>query len=227
MPRHRLYKYFSERKWADAFLEGNLLFRSLAYYRDYEDAEIRGDYNEGTMLYRPAEGLVVNNQTQGNTLTLPGWTFESEVKQGDIFVFCLSRSLNNELREKFGAVACLEIRDIQGFCARIARSLPSHAAFHGLPNQTRIGWRVEYFREAEGVNPRWALPGKIAASKPYTYAWQTEFRLLFSLTDALGFEKVKLQLVQKRIRKPPDPALHHAYDVHAGSLRDICLLHEF
>ncbi len=63
MPRHRLYKYFSERKWADAFLEGNLLFRSLAYYRDYEDAEIRGDYNEGTMLYRPVEGLVVNNQT--------------------------------------------------------------------------------------------------------------------------------------------------------------------
>jgi len=79
MPRHRLYKYFSERKWTDAFLEGNLLFRPLAYYRDYEDAEIRGDYNEGTMLYRPAEGLVVNNQTQGNTtLTLPGWTFESE-----------------------------------------------------------------------------------------------------------------------------------------------------
>ena len=228
MPRRRLYKYFDEKKWAEAFLDGDLLFRSLACFRDHEDAEIRGDYNEGTMLYRPAEGLVVTNQTQGKTLTLPGWTFESEVKGGEIFVYCLSRSLNDVMREKFRAVACVEIRDINIFCARIAKALPSHATFHGPPNRTRIGWRVEYFRETEGVNPRWALPGKIAASKSYTYAWQDEFRLLFSLTDALAFERVKLQLVQKRMRIPPDPTLHHAYPVqHAGSLRDICLLHEF
>ena len=72
------------------------------------------------------------------------------------------------------------------------------------------------------------LPGKIAASKFYTYAWQDEFRLLLSLTDASAFEQVKLQLVQKRMPRPPDPTLHHVYDVqHAGSLRDICLLHEF
>jgi len=36
---NRLYKYFSEKKSAEAFLDGNLLFRSLAYYRDYEDAD--------------------------------------------------------------------------------------------------------------------------------------------------------------------------------------------
>jgi hypothetical protein len=133
MPRHRLYKYFDEKKWAEAFLDGDLLFRSLAYFRDHEDAEIRGDYNEGTMLYRPAEGLVVTNQTQGKTLTLPGWTFESEVKGGEIFVYCLSRSLNDVMREKFRAVACVEIRDINIFCARIAKALPSHATFHGPP----------------------------------------------------------------------------------------------
>ena len=33
-----------------------------------------------------------------------------------------------------------------------------------------------------GVNPRWALPGKIAASKSYTYVWQDEFRSL-SVSD--------------------------------------------
>ena len=91
---------------------------------------IRGDYNEGTMLYRPAEELAVTNQTQGKTLTLPGWTFESEVKGGEIFVFCLSRSLNGALRDKFGAVACVEIRGFKIFCARIAKALPSHATFH-------------------------------------------------------------------------------------------------
>jgi hypothetical protein len=227
MPRRRFYKYFDEKKWAEAFLDGNLLFRSLGYFRDYEDAEIRGDYHEGTMLYRPTEGLVINNKTQGKTFTLPGWTLESEVKGGEIFVYCLSRSLNDVMREKFRAAACVEIRDINTFCARIAKALPSHATFDGPPNRTRIGWRVKYFHETEGVNPRWALPGQIAASKSYMYAWQDEFRLLFSITDALAFEQVKLQLVQKSMRRPQDPTLHHGYHVHAESMRDICLLHEF
>jgi hypothetical protein len=227
MPRHRLYKYFDEKRWAEAFLDGDLLFRSLAYFRDHEDADIRGDYNEGTMLYRSTEGLVITNKTQGTQFTLSGWTFESEVKGGEIFVYCLSRSLNDLIREKFRAVACVEIRDINTFCARIAKALPSHAAFNGPPSRTRMGWQVEYFHETEGVNPRWALPGNIATSKSHTYAWQDEFRLLFSLTDALAFQRVKLQLVQKSTLRPPDPTLHRAHHVHAVSLRDICLLHEF
>jgi hypothetical protein len=77
MPRHSLYKYYSEKKWAEALLDGDLRFHSLAYYRVYEDAEILGDYNEGTMLYLQAECLVVNNQTQRETFTLSEWTFES------------------------------------------------------------------------------------------------------------------------------------------------------
>lgn len=151
MPRHRFYKYFDEKKWAEAFLDGNLLFRSLAYFRDYEDAEIRGDYHEGTMLYRPTEGLVINNKTQGKTFTLPGWTLESEVKGGEIFVYCLSRSLNDVMREKFRAAACVEIRDINTFCARIAKALPSHATFDGPPNRTRIGWRVSIFTKPKAL----------------------------------------------------------------------------
>ena len=41
MHRRSLYKYFSERKWAERFLDGEILFRSLAYFRDYEDGNIR------------------------------------------------------------------------------------------------------------------------------------------------------------------------------------------
>jgi len=75
------------------------------------------------MLYRPAEELAVTNQTQGKTLTLPGWTFESEVKGGEIFVFCLSRSLNGALRDKFGAVACVEIRAFKIFLCKDCQSI--------------------------------------------------------------------------------------------------------
>ena len=65
-----MFKYYAERRWAEALMDGDLLFRSLAYFRDYEDEETRGDRNEGSAVFRPLGGLVLNNQTQGKTFTL-------------------------------------------------------------------------------------------------------------------------------------------------------------
>lgn len=225
--RHSLYKYYSERKWADAFLDGELLFRSLSYFRDFEDKNVRQDQNEGTAIFRPEGGLIVNNLTQGTTFTLPGRSFESAANQEEIFVFCASRSLTDELRKRFGAVVCVEILNIGSFCARIEAALPPKATFPGRRGRTRIGQRVEYYQEAEGGNRRWALPDVIAASKFDSYAWQDEFRLVFSLTDALEFEKVDVRVVQNSGSKSPNQAEHHCYPVSAGSLHDICRLHEF
>ena len=65
--RHRLYKYYPERKWAEAFLDGEIFFRTLSFFRDYEDANIRKDQNEGVSSYRPPVGLVGYNHTQGRS----------------------------------------------------------------------------------------------------------------------------------------------------------------
>jgi hypothetical protein len=87
---------------------------------------------------------------------------------------------------------------------------------------------VEYYRETEGGNPRWALPEAIATSKLDSYAWQDEFRLVFCLTDALEFQNVNTRLVHRNnAREAPKPAEHHFYHVKAQSLRDICRLREF
>src|SRR5947209_12943629 len=94
-----LFKYYSESRWAEAFLDGDLLFRSLAYFRDYEDNETRGDRSEGSAVFRPAAGLVVNNQTQGETFTLPRHALVSRAKQEEIFVFCVSRSMTDRHRD--------------------------------------------------------------------------------------------------------------------------------
>jgi hypothetical protein len=68
----------------------------------------------------------------------------------------------------------------------------------------------------------------IATSKLDRYAWQDEFRLVFSLTDALEFENVNTRLVHKNnAREAAKPAEHHSYHVKAHSLRDICRLREF
>jgi hypothetical protein len=53
------------------FLDGKLRFRSLSYFRDYEDEQVRGDKNEGKMVFSPEGGLALNNQTQGYTSTIP------------------------------------------------------------------------------------------------------------------------------------------------------------
>jgi hypothetical protein len=217
--RHSLYKYYSDRKWAEAFLDGQILFRSLSYFRDYEDKNVRGDQNEGTSIFCPEGGLIVNNITQGTTFTLPRHAFESVAKQEEIFVFCASRSHSDERREKFEAVVCVEILKIKTLCEKIEAALPPEATFRGQ--------RVEYYQEAEGGNPRWALPDKIATSKLASYAWQEEYRLLFCLTGALEFENVGLHLVQDSPREAPKRAEHHEYLVNARTLRDICRLHKF
>ncbi len=217
--RHSLYKYYSKRKWAEAFLDGELLFRSLSYFRDYEDRDVRGDRNEGTAIFRPAGGLVVTNHTQGKTFTLPNHAFRSTAAQEEIFVFCASRSLTEELRERFTAAVCVEILNIKALCTRVQEALPPTATFRGQ--------RVEYYKETEGGSPRWALPDMIATSKLDSYAWQDEYRFVFCLTDALGFENAAYSLAPDSVGGDPRPAEHHEYRVRARSLRDICRLREF
>jgi hypothetical protein len=226
--RHSLYKYYDQREWADAFLDGNLRFRSLSYFRDYEDEQIRGDKNEGTSLFSPEGGLGLTNQTQGWIKMIP-WSFIATVNQEEIFVFCLSRSFTAELRNRFKAVACIEIFDVKTFFARVeAAALHlGRAIFPGKPGRTRIGQSVEYYGETDNCTPRWALPDVIAASKLKTFSWQNEYRLVFSLTDALNFENAQYSLVKNASSEQPKPAEHRHCDLTAGSLRDVCRLHNF
>jgi hypothetical protein len=221
--RQSLYKYFSDRKWAEAFLKGEVLFHSLAYFRDYEDEGIRNDKNEGTAIYRPEGGLVINNITQGKTFISPGSAFESRANPEEIFVFCTSRVLSDELAARLEMKTCVEIMKIQTFCTRIRNGLRAR------PGTILRSGRVEYYEETEGGSPRWALPDMIALSKlKEKYEWQHEYRVLFCSTDALGFEKSSQRLVWGEAKKEaPKPTEHHEYLVKARSLQDICRLHEF
>ncbi|CAB3753048.1 hypothetical protein [Paraburkholderia solisilvae] len=223
----RLYKYFDKRQWAEAFLDGKLLFRTLAYFRDYEDNNVRGDEREGTAAYRPNGGLLINNITQGTTFRLPDHAFESSAKQDEIFVCCLSRSLTDELRREFKAVACVEILDVPAFCSRVTAALPAATTFPGAPGKTKIGWRVDYYDESKPANPRWALPDQIAIAKPKNYARQDEFRLVFSSTDAFAFENVAVRIAHASTKNAARPDVHHPCHVTAESMRDICRLREF
>jgi hypothetical protein len=215
--RHSLFRYFDERRWVDDFLIGQLYFRPLSYFRFLEDGLIRGDHFEGVSVYAPKGGLVVTNQSRGTTFTLHEHRLESTVRQDDIWVYCLSRVRSEDLAAEFRAVACVEILDIPEFCRRVRAALPRGAHF--------IGRRVAYYRATEAGNPRWALPDQIATSKLDLYARQAEFRLVFSSTDALGFENVTLRLIEGPGEMPPPPK-KVGQVLPVGSLADICHVHE-
>lgn len=223
--RQSLFRYYVDPKWAEAFLEGRFRFWSLGYFRDLEEQGVRGDFNEGRAHHRPHGGLEVTNHTQGTTFTMPAHRLTSAVRQEALLVFCTSRSLSRELWDAFGASVCVEVFDVPAFATRVQKGLPTGARFPGRPGHERIGHRVEYYRVSDAADTRWALPDRIAISKLAEYAWQDEFRLVFSLTDALAFQNVALALAPKDT-PPPTPAQDHAFhDAAVGSLRDLCRVH--
>ena len=227
MARRRLYKYFNSMRWAEAFLErGAMRFSTLAYFRDYEDAGIRGDTNEGTAMLRPVSGLKIRNCTQRRDMMVSGVEFQA--KCGEIFVYCASNSASDEKRERFRAVACVEILDRKRFCRRVQKSLPWKASFGGRPSHERLGREVEYYDVTDDINPRWACPDLIGLSKLRAYAWQDEYRLMFSETDALRFENIRGLLVIGEIPKRiPNQSEHRFRDLEVGSIADIAVLHRF
>jgi hypothetical protein len=222
--RPRLYKYFHDRKRAEAFLGGEVSFSSLSFFRDYEDQNVRRDKNEGTSVFKPTDGLLTHNQTQGKPMLLQDCAFEATVKQDEIFVFCTSRSLTDELRDRFRAVVCVEIDNISSFRARVERAvrkkaLPTVAKFQAGP--------VLYYDPSEGPEARWALPDLIAMSKFESYKWQEEFRLVFTLTDAFEFENASFSLVRGEREPAPKRSEYPRCVVKVRTLRDIGRLHEF
>jgi hypothetical protein len=150
-------------------------------------------------------------------MQLPTYSFVSKAKLDEIFIFCASRFESAKCRYQFGAVAYVEILKIKEFCERVLSALPENATFFGK--------KVEYYTPDANCSPRWALPDKIAISKRAEYAWQNEYRLLFSMTNALQFENVDLALVSNDAPNPENRTDFTAHPLKIGAMADICRLH--
>jgi hypothetical protein len=217
------YRYFDEIKWAEAFMGGELRFRSLSHFKQIEDGEVRGDAAEGSISYKPEAGLVMYHQRLGKTFTFPRGAFGSGVKTEEIFVLCASNHMGDDLQARFNAKACVQIMRQASFRQRIQYELPRTATFLDKP--------VDYYSPAEEPGARWALPELITFSKINSYAWQDEYRYAFSLTDALKYGSTSQQVVipnqpPGNAIPPPPPAAHH-YDIKVKALGSICKLHVF
>ena len=218
--RHRRYKYFSTLDYAEQFLEGRVFCQTLAFFRDDEDAaaqQIIGDEYEGARLYRPANGLQIHNQTRGTNGTLQ-MGMACLTRAHEIYVFCMSLSLTDELKTEFKAVACAEIYDPREFIVRWLAALPEGAK--------HVSRRVGYYRPEDVTGNVWALPDLIATTKLKRFAYQNEYRLAYTTTEAFGFQNCTYQLVDRKARPLPKPEEHHHETLDLGDLRHICQLLE-
>jgi hypothetical protein len=218
-----LYKYLPA-KYVEGFVgKGAVLFRSLSYFRDYEDEQLRGDEFEGTRIHRPHNGLEVTLVATEKKLVLPH-SFESTAREDDIFIFCLSTVLSADLALRFKADACIEIKNVGAFVSGIRSallrrpSIKSKELFHGP---------VKYYSPDQAPIVDWALPERIAMSKLSTYTEQHEYRFAFAVNDAFRVENTRVRLVSPGEHRSLEPSVHSDRLFKLGSLAKHCKVHCF
>ena len=221
----RRYKYFSQIEHARQFLDGKVFCQTAAYFRDYEDREAQqviGDEYEGTRIYRPANGLEIQNHTQGTRGNLQ-MGMECLTKAHEIYIFCVSMSFKDLLIQEFKAVACVQIRDPRKFIHRWLRALPAEAK----EDAKHVSRRVGYYSPEDLPGNVWALPDLITTTKLKRFEYQDEYRFAYTVTDAFAFENCTYNLVDRKARPLAKPEEHHHETLELGDLHDICGLHEF
>jgi len=228
---HR-YKYISE-PFANNLLNGELLFRSLSYFINYERTDPRSDPMDGTKMYRPKEGLVINTvQPARGSFIYYGGSMVASIKRPDeIFVMCLSNSLSNNLALKFNVKGCVEILSAHRF-----EQLATNAIKTSFPGAVCLGRNVKYYALSEEMGIDWSSPEHVLFRKRSEYySSEREFRLAFGTKDALAFEpsaaNMELKFYHPNHPEPESPAPmlgpFSQHIIKIGDIRKICRVHAF
>jgi hypothetical protein len=222
--RMRIYKYMSEKYLYRFINNGEVLFHSLSYFRNYEDAQIRGDLYEGTRKFHPNEGLTITKTKTGETFKIQ-YSFESTAKEDDIFVFCTSTLLSSELAKLFDADVCVEICDLTKFISMLHAAIIRRSR---VKNETLLHQEVFYYPEDHPPLVDWALPEKITMSKLDINSNQQEYRFAFCINNAFKIENTNLRLVKNGNRKASKEFSHpKELLLKLGSLSNFCKVHKF
>lgn len=216
-----LFRYFSSVN-ADAFLKrGEVLLRSLSYYRDHEEEGARADAYEGTLVHRPEGGLKMTRVASGEEVSVP-YTFESTAKEDDIFIYCMSTEFSKEIAERFRVDVCIEFVEPHKFLARFRASV---ALRRRINVDELVHGPVHYYEPHEAPIVDWALPEKIAMRKPKRFEWQKEYRIVVPRGNAFQVENVNVKLVPLGHQRQPGSTQHPKEMLKLGNLRKLCKVH--
>ena len=212
-----LFKYLPL-MFAESFLErGEVLFRTLSYFRGVEHAA-RGDEAEGVHIDAPDNDVTLETNTG---IKVAGrFRYLRSVNQERIFAFCCSTRLDDELFAAFDADACVVIKDTETFFARCAaavrRPLPIEppGLLHGP---------VTYFAPNRPPGLDITNPRNIPFLKHESFAAQTEYRVVFARRG--GFNMTQ-RIVQPAFTFQEEIESAHRFQrlVRLGNLRGVAEL---
>lgn len=219
----QLFRYFSEKN-AHAFVDkGEILFRTLSYYRDYEGSGVRGDEYEGTLVHLPSNnGLKAKNAETGQEIALP-YRFESTAREDEIFVYCMSTELSQNIAKRFEAEVVVEILEPAKFINLVRSSL---ALRRLIKANELVHQPVRYYEWHEPPIVDWALPERIAMLKPKIYEWQHEYRFAVPLGDAFRVENVSVNLVPLNVKRATRVKPYPQLTLKLGNLSKLCRIHK-
>ncbi len=220
-----VYKYFTDEGHARAFLRhGAMLLRPLSHFRNLEADGVRGDGGDGVLTYAPAGGLQVT-KSDGTEVVLADTAFVASARCGDIFIWCASDRLSEEIAAGFRSPFCVEVLDPDVLVGRLrARASPKSR----LDYAGALGQSVTYHPRERPPIVDWALPDRVAFNKPASFAWQNEFRIAVGRWGAFDVENVVCSLVEGNAA--PDgrgDAGDDGFVIRVGGLGDMARLHTF
>lgn len=217
-----LIRYFSKAN-AQAFVErGEVLFRALSFFRDYEeDAGVRSDEHEGTLIHLPADGLRVTLTKTGESIALPH-RLESTAKEDQIFVYCMSTELSENIAQRFKAEVAVELLEPVKFLAKVRSALSLRKSLHV---NKLVHNPIRYYEWHEPPIVDWALPEWIAMRKHKSFEWQKEYRFAVPAGDAFRVENVSVRLVPPGQPRSPRSEAHPKLLLKLGNLSKICRVH--
>ena len=125
-----LYKYLPSCYVKNVLEKGELLFRNLTYFRQYE-CEKRGDPLEGHHRDNPDDDIVIDNLSSGKKIK-GDFSCINSTNSDLIYVFCLSQSLNSHLYNEFESDVCIEITDTDEFIRRVLIAVKRLISLHKI-----------------------------------------------------------------------------------------------
>ncbi len=175
----KLYKYLPSQYVDNVLNKGDLLFRNLTFFRQYKD-EQQGDPLEGHHRDNPDEGVVLTNLTTGKK-TEGDFSFLNSTNSDLIFVFCMSKTYNENLYKEFKSDACITITDVEKFLLRTRVKIKHLLSCHrsGLLHDP-----VTYYAANKRAEFNIKDPKVLPFAKDETFLRQDEYRLVFGKKKA-------------------------------------------
>ena len=174
MNKIKLYKYLPEEYVDDFVTKGNIFFRNLTYFRQYEDNR-RGDPLEGFHRDNPDNDVVLYSPNSGK-IAKGDYSYLNSTNTDLIYVFCLSCVIKEELFTEFGTDFCVEISNLSEFSRRLKVGVKRRPFSY---SSGLIQNNVKYYKDNAPADFDIKNPKNLAFAKGIHYCHQEEYRFVF------------------------------------------------